>query len=41
MSEGKKSYFETSIPNLKKVFNHFEKRRNGLDLLNICDKIQD
>jgi hypothetical protein len=39
MNEGKNYYFESSIPNLKEVSNHFEKRRNGLDLLNICDKI--
>jgi hypothetical protein len=32
----KVNFFTLSLPNLKNVFDHFEKRRNGLDVLNIC-----
>jgi hypothetical protein len=34
MNEGKK--ITLSLPNLKNVFDHFHKRINGLDVLNIC-----
>jgi len=31
--------YTLSLPNLKDVSSHFEKRKNGLDVLNICDHV--
>jgi len=31
--------FTLSLPNLKDVSSNFEKKRNGLEVLNICDHV--